>query len=73
MNTVNLVLTTRFAFSAFPVCAGTNVVNELEKRLGQIEVITGALLIRRAKTLVSLNFLKKLRQIDGETDGLETG
>ncbi|XP_071481158.1 insulin-like peptide receptor isoform X2 [Diadema antillarum] len=50
---------------------GGNVVTELENNLGLIEVVTGALVIRRANSLVSLNFLKKLRRIEGQEDGLE--
>lgn len=43
-----------------------NIAAELESSLGQIEVITGYLMVRRAYALVSLSFLRKLRIIKGE-------
>uniref|UniRef100_A0A3P9HJ73 Tyrosine-protein kinase receptor n=1 Tax=Oryzias latipes TaxID=8090 RepID=A0A3P9HJ73_ORYLA len=45
---------------------GNNIAAELESSLGQIEVITGYLMVRRAYALVSLSFLRKLRIIKGE-------
>uniref|UniRef100_A0A8C5AFH3 Tyrosine-protein kinase receptor n=1 Tax=Gadus morhua TaxID=8049 RepID=A0A8C5AFH3_GADMO len=45
---------------------GINIAAELEANLGQLEEITGYLMIRRAYALVSLSFLRKLRLIRGE-------
>ncbi|CAL8254318.1 unnamed protein product [Merluccius merluccius] len=45
---------------------GNNIAAELEANLGQLEEITGYLMIRRAYALVSLSFLRKLRLIRGE-------
>ncbi|XP_041863346.1 insulin receptor b [Melanotaenia boesemani] len=45
---------------------GNNIAAEFEASLGQIEVITGYLAVRRAYALVSLSFLRKLRVIKGE-------
>ncbi|KAF6734817.1 Insulin receptor [Oryzias melastigma] len=45
---------------------GNNIAAELESSLGQIEEITGYLMVRRAYALVSLSFLRKLRTIRGE-------
>nr|XP_023699488.1 insulin receptor-like [Paramormyrops kingsleyae] len=46
---------------------GNNIAAELETSLGQLEEITGHLIIRRSYALVSLSFLRKLRLIRGET------
>ncbi|KAM9500479.1 insulin receptor a [Clarias gariepinus] len=46
---------------------GNNIAAELEANLGQLEEITGYLMVRRSYALVSLSFLKKLRLIRGET------
>ena len=43
-----------------------NIMNELEDSLGLLTEITGALLIQKAASLVSLNFFKQLRIIRGE-------
>uniref|UniRef100_A0A3B5A4N8 Tyrosine-protein kinase receptor n=1 Tax=Stegastes partitus TaxID=144197 RepID=A0A3B5A4N8_9TELE len=45
---------------------GNNIAAELESSLGQLEEITGYLMVRRAYALVSLSFLRKLRIIRGE-------
>ncbi|KAJ8373288.1 hypothetical protein AAFF_G00266440 [Aldrovandia affinis] len=50
---------------------GNNIAAELEASLGQLEEITGFLMVRRAYALVSLSFLRKLRLIRGHT--LEVG
>ncbi|RZC43079.1 insulin-like receptor [Asbolus verrucosus] len=44
---------------------GRNVVNELEENLGMIEEIDGYLKVVRSFPLVSLNFLKNLKRING--------
>ncbi|XP_041463958.1 insulin-like peptide receptor [Lytechinus variegatus] len=49
----------------------SNVVKELEQNLGMIEVVSDALIVRRANSLVSLNFLRNLRRIEGRVGGLE--
>ncbi|XP_063074525.1 insulin receptor a isoform X2 [Engraulis encrasicolus] len=46
---------------------GNNVAAELEASLGQLEEITGYLMVRRSYALVSLSFLRKLSVIRGET------
>ncbi|KAJ8357694.1 hypothetical protein SKAU_G00204880 [Synaphobranchus kaupii] len=46
---------------------GNNIAAELEASLGQLEEITGYLMVRRSYALVSLSFLRKLRLIRGET------
>uniref|UniRef100_A0A8C9WPM5 Tyrosine-protein kinase receptor n=1 Tax=Scleropages formosus TaxID=113540 RepID=A0A8C9WPM5_SCLFO len=43
-----------------------NIAAELEANLGQLEEITGFLMVRRSYALVSLSFLRKLRVIRGE-------
>lgn len=48
------------------VIAG-NIVNELEKNLNMIEEIYGYLKVVRSFPLISLNFLKNLRVIHGNT------
>lgn len=48
-----------------------NVVKELEQNLGSIETISDALIVRRANSLVSLNFLRNLKHIEGRDGGLE--
>lgn len=45
---------------------GNNIAVELEANLGQLEEITGYLMVRRAYALVSLSFFRKLRVIRGE-------
>uniref|UniRef100_A0A8D0CEW2 Tyrosine-protein kinase receptor n=1 Tax=Scleropages formosus TaxID=113540 RepID=A0A8D0CEW2_SCLFO len=45
---------------------GNNIAAELEANLGQLEEITGFLMVRRSYALVSLSFLRKLRVIRGE-------
>ncbi|KAG7525081.1 insulin receptor-like [Solea senegalensis] len=45
---------------------GNNIAAELEASLGQLEVITGYLAVRRSYALVSLSFFRKLRVIHGE-------
>ncbi|KAG5848045.1 hypothetical protein ANANG_G00132670 [Anguilla anguilla] len=50
---------------------GNNIAAELEASLGQLEEITGYLMVRRSYALVSLSFLRKLRLIRGDT--LEVG
>lgn len=44
-----------------------NIVKELEESLSMIEEITGYLKVVRSFPLVSLNFLRKLHVIRGET------
>lgn len=44
---------------------GDNIVQELEKNLGDIEEIRGILKVARSFPLLSLNFLKSLRNITG--------
>ncbi|KAJ8926815.1 hypothetical protein NQ314_020663 [Rhamnusium bicolor] len=46
---------------------GSNVVNELEENLSMIEEISGYLKIVRSFSLVSLNFLKNLKRIRGDS------
>ncbi|XP_076149806.1 insulin receptor a [Alosa pseudoharengus] len=46
---------------------GNNIAAELEANLGQLEEITGYLMVRRSYALVSLSFLRKLRIIHGDT------
>ncbi|KAG9332232.1 hypothetical protein JZ751_015523 [Albula glossodonta] len=46
---------------------GNNIAAELEANLGQLEEITGYLMVRRSYALVSLSFLRKLRLIRGDT------
>ncbi|KAG9350665.1 hypothetical protein JZ751_024554 [Albula glossodonta] len=46
---------------------GNNIAAELEANLGQLEEITGYLMVRRSYALVSLSFLRKLKLIRGET------
>ncbi|XP_036409651.1 insulin receptor-like [Megalops cyprinoides] len=46
---------------------GNNIAAELEANLGQLEEVTGYLMIRRSYALVSLSFLRKLRLIRGDT------
>ncbi|XP_060783116.1 insulin receptor a isoform X2 [Neoarius graeffei] len=46
---------------------GNNIAAELEANLGQLEEITGYLMVRRSYALVTLSFLRKLRVIRGET------
>lgn len=43
-----------------------NIASELENFMGLIEVVTGYVKIRHSHALVSLSFLKNLRQILGE-------
>lgn len=45
---------------------GNNIASELENFMGLIEVVTGYIKIRHSHALVSLSFLKNLRQILGE-------
>ncbi|KAM8888379.1 insulin receptor b [Synchiropus picturatus] len=45
---------------------GNNIAAELEASLGQLEEITGYLMLRRAYALVSLSFLRNLHTIRGE-------
>ncbi|XP_064336607.1 insulin-like growth factor 1 receptor isoform X1 [Camelus dromedarius] len=45
---------------------GNNIASELENFMGLIEVVTGYVKIRHSHALVSLSFLKNLRQILGE-------
>ncbi|XP_061094093.1 insulin receptor b [Conger conger] len=45
---------------------GNNIAAELEANLGQLEDITGYLMVRRSYALVSLSFLRKLKLIRGE-------
>ncbi|XP_013862871.1 insulin receptor a [Austrofundulus limnaeus] len=45
---------------------GNNIAAELEASLGQLEEITGYLMVRRSYALVSLSFFRKLRVIRGE-------
>ncbi|XP_054999430.1 insulin-like growth factor 1 receptor [Sorex araneus] len=45
---------------------GNNIASELENFMGLIEVVTGYVKIRHSHALVSLSFLKSLRQIGGE-------
>ncbi|KAL4608045.1 insulin receptor-like [Arapaima gigas] len=45
---------------------GNNIAAELEANLGQLEEITGFLMVRRSYALISLSFLRKLRIIRGE-------
>ncbi|XP_033821219.1 insulin receptor b [Periophthalmus magnuspinnatus] len=45
---------------------GNNIAAELEANLGQLEVITGYLMVRRAYALISLSFFRELRFIRGE-------
>ena len=42
-----------------------NVIRELEENLQQLEEISGFLKVARSFPLISLNFLKKLRLIEG--------
>ncbi|XP_064187781.1 insulin receptor b [Anguilla rostrata] len=49
------------------VRGGNNIATELEANLGQLEEITGYLMVRRSYALVSLSFLRKLKLIRGET------
>ncbi|KAL2097182.1 hypothetical protein ACEWY4_006389 [Coilia grayii] len=46
---------------------GNNIAAELEASLGQLEEITGYLMVRRSYALISLSFLRKLSVIRGET------
>lgn len=50
---------------------GRNVVKELEDNLNMIEIIDGYLKIVRSFPLISLGFLKNLREINGKH--LESG
>ncbi|KAL4658886.1 insulin receptor-like [Arapaima gigas] len=45
---------------------GNNIAAELEASLGQLEEITGYLMIRRSYALMSLSFFRKLKLIRGE-------
>lgn len=42
-----------------------NVIRELEENLQQLEEISGFLKVARSFPLITLNFLKKLRLIEG--------
>ena len=42
-----------------------NVVDELEKNLGRVTVITGSLKVSRSFPIVSLDFFKNLKEIQG--------
>ena len=42
-----------------------NVVDELEDNLGRVTVITGSLKVSRSFPIVSLDFFKSLREIQG--------
>ena len=44
-----------------------NVVDELEKNLGKVKVITGSLKISRSFPIVSLDFFKSLKEVQGAT------
>ncbi len=44
---------------------GENIIKELEQNLGDIEEIRGILKVVRSFPLLSLNFLKSLRNITG--------
>ncbi|XP_056021824.1 insulin-like peptide receptor isoform X4 [Ostrea edulis] len=46
---------------------GSNVAQELEKNLGQIEEVQGYIWIHNSNTLLSLGFFKNLRKIHGQT------
>ena len=43
------------------------VGQELEENLGQIQVVTGAVKIRASEAIVSLNFLRSLTMIQGQS------
>ena len=47
--------------------SGKNIVDELEKNLGKVTVITGSLKISRSFPIVSLDFFKSLTKIEGTT------
>ncbi len=47
--------------------SGKNVVDELEKNLGKVIVITGSLKISRSFPIISLDFFKSLQEIQGTT------
>ncbi|XP_038076656.1 insulin-like peptide receptor [Patiria miniata] len=51
--------------------SGTNIMKEFEKNLGMIEEVTERIVIRMAYSLVSLNFLRRLKRIGGAS--LENG
>ena len=43
------------------------VGKELEENLGQIQVVTGAVKIVRSEAIISLNFLRNLTVIQGQS------
>ena len=45
---------------------GENIIQELERNLGDIEEIRGILKVARSFPLLSLNFLKNLKNITGK-------
>ena len=50
----------------WPPLTVDNIASELENFMGLIEIVTGYVKIRHSHALVSLSFLKNLRQILGE-------
>ena len=52
--------------------SGYNVVQQLEKYLGRVKEITGALKISHSYPIVSLDFFSSLETIRGESDGPST-
>jgi len=51
---------------------GDNVIQELERNLGSIEVIRGILKITRSILIFSLSFFKSLRTITGNPEPLHS-
>lgn len=61
-----VILTRREPSLTRPPPLTDNIASELENFMGLIEVVTGYVKIRHSHALVSLSFLKNLRQILGE-------
>ncbi|KAI9561263.1 putative insulin receptor [Daphnia sinensis] len=51
---------------------GDNIIQELERSLGSIEVIKGVLKITRSFPILSLSFFKSLKTITGKPDALHS-
>ena len=51
---------------------GDNIIQELERSLGSIEVIRGVLKITRSFPILSLSFFKSLRNITGKPEALHS-
>lgn len=69
--TVSTILFKQFQLHFDYISLSGNIVKELEDSLSMIEEITGYLKVVRSLSLVSLNFLRRLKLIKG--DSLENG